>query len=75
MDGAANEATELHVKRQIEAQIGTQASALFLRGILPDHESYGVTGEIEQAEGDEGDHQHHGEGLRNAADDEGEHAG
>ena len=70
---AADEAAELHVKRQVEPEIGAQPRALFLRRVLPDHERHRVAGEIEQAERDERHHRHDGERLEDAADDEGEH--
>src|SRR5206468_94859 len=68
-----DKARELHVERPVEAQVGTKPGPVFLRCILADHEGHRVSSKVEQTEGDERDHCHHGEGLENAAKDEGEH--
>jgi hypothetical protein len=73
LDRPADETAELHVKRQIETEIGAEPCALFLRRILPDHERHRVAGEVEQAERDERHYRHDGDRLEDAADDEGKH--
>ena len=68
-----DEKAKLHVKGQIEAEIGAKPRAVFLRRVLSDHERHRVAGEIEKAERDERDDRHDGDRLEDAADDEGKH--
>src|SRR6516225_704952 len=69
---ALDKARELHVEGLVEPDRGAQLGALLLRGVLPDHEGHRISGEVEQSESDERDHQHHEGGLHDAAENEGE---
>ena len=73
MDGARDKTSELNIERLVETEIGAQPRPVLLRGVLTHHERHRVARKIEQSEGDERHHRHHGERLQNATEDEGEH--
>ena len=72
LHGVADETAELHVRRLVEPELRAQPRAVLGRRVLPDHEADRVAGEVEQPERDERDHRHDGDGLQDAAEDEGE---
>jgi hypothetical protein len=57
-----------------QAEVAAQPGAILDRRVLPDHEGDRIAGEVEQTEGDERHHAHHGGGLQDAAENEGEQA-
>src|ERR1700693_5196149 len=73
VDGALDKASELDIEGPVETEVGAKLRAVFLRGVLTDHESYRIAREIEQTESDERHHRHDGEGLQDAAENESEH--
>ncbi len=71
----AHETRELHRKRCIEPEVGSQLLSLLDGGVLPEQVGHRIADVLEQHERDERHGEHHHHGLDQSAQDEGKHAG
>jgi hypothetical protein len=73
LHGIGKKVPELHEKGLIQPQVGAQGTNLLRRGVLPQKEYDRVTHVLKQQERDEGHRGHDDHGLKQAAQDKGEH--
>ena len=75
VQGGPEEMRVLDEERLVEAELVHQGDALRLGVVLAEHDGDRIADIGEHGEADEADHQQHRDGLQDAGEDEGEHAG